>query len=287
MIPPGRLSGWISARIGGPGEYKVFFTAVVDRAPTSNRNLDRTRLSPPTASAPPAGPAAPYLTFDTSTVHAVQIKIAISYVSAENAALNLNTENPDTAWNFDAVQNGPRTTSGPNASPWSPRRVEPPDQRTVFATALYHTMIHPNICDDANGQYRGVDGQIHTVPAGRHQYTHISGWDLCRTDAALLALLSPDVGSDVAQSLVNDATQDKGGGIPRWKQANRNSNGMIGDGNVILLANLYAFGARDFDTRAALTAMLRNADDPRTTADGHPVRPQLAEYLRLGYVPDQ
>src|SRR5262249_30402031 len=69
-----------------------------------------------------------------------------------------------------------------------------------------------------------------------------------------------------------------------WEQMNHNSNGMIGDGPTAIIANAYAMGARNFDTAAALTAMIQNAGVPGTTSDGQTVRENLSEYLANGYV---
>ncbi len=52
-----------------------------------------------------------------------------------------------------------------------------PDERTVFTTALYHALMTPNIYSDANGEYRGMDGEVHHIAAGqRAQYANFSGW---------------------------------------------------------------------------------------------------------------
>src|SRR5262249_42363102 len=109
------------------------------------------------------------------------------------------------------------------------------------------------------------------------------GWDQYRSESQLLALLAPDGTSDIVRSYLNDAAQG-GGGLPRWEQTNRNSGGMIGDGSLSYIANVYAFGARDLDTSAALAAMIRNAGVPGTLSGGHQVRANLSEYLNNGYI---
>jgi predicted alpha-1,2-mannosidase len=164
------------------------------------------------------------------------------------------------------------------------------EQKQVFYTALYHSFIHPNILEDVNGQYLGMDGKLHTVEPGRHQYQNIPAWDQYRSHAPLMAILKPKVSSDMMQSLVNYAQQDasvrpEGGGLPRWQQVNRNSGGMVGDGDPIMIASAYAFGADQFDTAGALAAMHKGASQPGTTSDGYEVRAGLKEYLELGYVP--
>jgi predicted alpha-1,2-mannosidase len=99
-------------------------------------------------------------------------------------------------------------------------------------------------------------------------------------------MLATDQTSDIIQSLVNDALQG-GGGMPRWEQANRNSAGMVGDSPGVYVANAYAFGARSFDTAAALHALDNGASVPGTVSGGHPVREWMEQWIGIGYVPGQ
>jgi predicted alpha-1,2-mannosidase len=139
---------------------------------------------------------------------------------------------------------------------------------------LYHTLLHPNIFNDSNGQYLGFDGRVHEVNEGHAQYENIAAWDQYRSLIQLRALLAPAEVSDIAQSLVNDAEQGDGH-LPRWEQTNVDSHGMTGDGGSILIAQAYAFGATNFDTKAALAAM----DNGQAK-----IREGLNDYLSLGYV---
>ena len=100
-------------------------------------------------------------------------------------------------------------------------------ERQIFYTALYHSLMHPNVFSDVNGQYLGFDQQIH-MAQGYTQYENFPGWDMYRSQIDLLALLEPHETSDMVQSLVADAQQG-GGGLPRWEVANDNSGGMVGD----------------------------------------------------------
>src|SRR5262249_16000878 len=109
-------------------------------------------------------------------------------------------------------------------------------------------------------------------------------WDFYRSLVPLLAITAPDVASDLVQSLVNDAQQDPGGGIPRWVHAATDSCGMFGDGGPKVVATAYAFGARSFDTQAALAAMIRGATLPDTAGSGWGVGEGLGDYVGLGYV---
>lgn len=278
--------GHADAKVPGGGQYKIYFNA---QFPQPFKSV-RTWVADQIGDAPAAKGAVcgALLMFDTSSDPVVQVRVGISYTSLENAKDNLNRENR--GWDFAAVTNQA-------ASLWNHElnliRVEggTEAETKVFYTALYHCFIHPNLLDDANGQYLGMDRKIHQVPTGHHQYQNVPAWDQHRSHAPLMAILDPKTSSDVIQSLVNYARQDasvrtNGGGLPRWEQVNRNSGGMVGDGDDTIIASSYVFGATQFDLHGAWAAMDKGATRPGTTSDGHPVREQLDDYLALGYVPD-
>ena len=229
------------------------------------------------------------LTFDTTANRMVQVRVGISYVSLANARENLEKENQ--SWDFSAVRQSAEAA-------WNNvlNRIQveggTPEQQQTFYTALYHCYMHPSILEDDNGEYPGMDEKIHRVESGHHQYQNISSWDLWRSYAPLMTILSPSEGSDMAQSLVNYAQQDAsvrktGGGLPRWEQVNHNSGGMAGDGQDIMISSAYAFGARNFNTEAALIAMEKGASDPSATSDSAKTREGSRDYLQLGYVPEK
>lgn len=234
-----------------------------------------------------AAPDGAVLRFDPAAGEPLRIKAGLSFVSIEGARANIAAENP--AWDFDAVCR--RADEAWNGE-LSRIRISGGDEaeQRVFYTALYHCFFHPNLLNDADGRYPGMDGRLHTVESGRCQYQNIPAWDQYRSFTPLRSILTPKAAADIAESLVNYARQDadarpSGGGLPRWEQANRNSGGMVGDGDDAIIAETYAFGARFFDARAALAAMEKGASVPGTTSDGVPVRGGLEDYLALGYVP--
>jgi predicted alpha-1,2-mannosidase len=286
-ISGNEVSGFRHTAIGGGKRpYMIFFSARFEQPFQSVRTWKNKDIGNETkASSKDCGAI---LTFDPSKSPTVRVRVGISYVSVENARANLAAEIPD--WNFAAV----RQKAG---AAWNVElnriQVEGGDdvRKRVFYTALYHCFIHPNLLDDVNGQYPGMDEKIHSVETGRHQYQNVPGWDQYRSHSPLMAILAPQESSDVMQSLVNYARQDasvrtNGGGLARWQQVNRNSGGMIGDGPPIIIASSHAFGATRFDRRGALAAMHKGASQPGTTSDGFEVRKGLNDYLNLGYVPD-
>jgi predicted alpha-1,2-mannosidase len=221
------------------------------------------------------GPDGSYLTFNTASDQTVLAKVGVSFVSAANAQANLAAENP--GWNFSSTKAaataswnallGKIQIAGGTAA-----------QQQTFYTALYHSLLHPNVFSDDNGQYMGVDGKVHTVDSGHSAfYTNFSGWDTYRTQAQLEALLDPSVTSDTAQSMVDDYSQD--GMLPKWMEDNGESYVMVGDPADAILADYYAFGATNFTTSAALTDMVTEA----TTTNN--IRPGGAYLNEPGYLP--
>jgi predicted alpha-1,2-mannosidase len=280
IVGTNQVQGYATAKIGcGSQLYTIYFAAQFDRGFTSFGTWNGGAVSSGSLSSTGAQSGA-FLTFDTSANPVVYAKAGISFVSIANALANLNAENP--SWDFaglqaaaDAAWNnalGKIVVSGGTTA-----------QMQTFYSALYHCFFHPNLFNDVNGQYLGMDMQVHNVAPGHSQYENIPGWDTYRSMTPLAAFLSPNEASDMMQSLLNYAQQG-GGGLPRWEQANRNSGGMVGDGPVIMLASAYALGATNFDTAAALTAMNLNAGTLGTTSDGNTVRSSLSDYINLGYV---
>ena len=239
---------------GAGNTYTVYFDMVFDQAFTSSTNGS--------------------VTFGTTTNPVVQAKVGLSYVSKANAVANRTAENPN--WNFAATQAATHTAwnnlltkiqiAGGTAA-----------QQRVFYTALYHSLLHPNVFSDTNGQYPGFDGQVHTAATGHPHYANFSGWDTYRTQAQLSALVAPVQSSDTAQSMLDDYAQS--GMLPKWAQNNGETYVMVGDPGTAILADYYAFGARDFDTAGALSAMVHEA----TAANN--IRPGLNYLSSPGYLP--
>ncbi|MDB5077478.1 MAG: alpha,2-mannosidase [Chloroflexi bacterium] len=267
-----------SGNFCGTNSYRVYIAATFDHPFSGFGTWQGGQVSAGsrTSSGSQAGA---FLTFDTKNVATVQVKVGISFVSIANARANLQRENR--SWDFNAAR-------AAASAAWNAKLNQiqvtggTRDERTIFYTALYHTLFHPNVFSDVNGQYIGFDGQIHSAK-GYTQYENFPGWDMHRSLIRLRALLEPAETSDMLQSLVADAQQG-GGGLPRWQVANDNSGGMIGDSQDIVIATGYAFGARHFDTHGALQAMDAGASRPGTLSGRNQVREGLDSYLSKGYV---
>lgn len=223
------------------------------------------------------GRSGAYLRFDTTTAPTVTAKVAVSWVGIDGAKRNLDADR--FGYDFDAMR-------AAASDAWNSRlgRIEvdgTQGQLRTFYTALYHSFVSPNVVSDADGRYLGFDSNVHET-SGWTQYGNFSGWDAYRSWSALLAVFAPDVASDFAQSLITDGAQ--GGAIPRWSTATDETGVMVGDPGPATIASAFAFGARDFDTSAALRLMLTSALTPGVASRGHEIRPGLSEYLAQGYM---
>ena len=209
------------------------------------------------------------------------IKVGLSYVSEEKARENLKAELP--GWDFDATRKHAQDRWEKALSSIMISGASPADQR-IFYTGLYHELIGQTLFSDVDGEYMGFDQKVHRLhPGQKGQYTNISDWDIYRNTVQLQALLFPQVASDLAQSLVNDAEQL--GSYPRWISANDGTYVMGGDSPPIIVSSIYAFGARNFDAREALAYAIKGATVPGLGEHNRPERDNLADYLKLGYIP--
>ena len=229
-----------------------------------------------------------FITFHTSKSRTVLAKVGISYVSVANARANVKAENPVSAFaskDFDrAVASGSDTWNS-----WL-NRIQvsggTTDELQTFYSMLYHALLGPSVVSDANGQYFGYDGEVHTTTDGRVQYGVFSGWDIYRSECQLLGMIAPKEAGDMAQSLLVDYQQ--GGAFPRWGVMTEDSGVMMGDPAAPIIADFYTFGATNFDARAALAGLVRAATDPSVRAPRTKTneRDALEDYLKLGYVPE-
>ncbi|HVB23944.1 MAG TPA: GH92 family glycosyl hydrolase [Ktedonobacteraceae bacterium] len=273
IIPGSReVTGFATSTVGcGSNHYTLYFAAQFDRSFMKYGTWNKVAVIPGSITGTSAHTGA-YVAFDTTSQTVVQVKVGISFVSIANAQANLAAE--QSGFNFISVRQHADAA-------WNSRlgsivvQGGSSNEKTTFYTALYHASIHPNVFSDDNRQYIGFDGKVHTLALSQHaQYENVAGWDQYRSLFPLLATLFPTEASDIAQSLVNDAQQGDGH-LPRWEQANADSRGMNGDGGSVIVAEAYAFGARNFDTAGALKAMLTGQSK---------IRNDYNDYLKYGYV---
>ena len=275
-----KISGSVSSGAlchNAPNRYTVYFVAEFDRPFSSFGTWNGYTVNKNQRSA--TGPhTGGWVGFDPATSGVVELRIALSYVSVANAWENLNRDMP--GWDFDAVRAAARNKWNDDLERISVTGGTD-DEKRVFYTALYHAFLHPNVFSDVNNEYAGFDKKIH-VAKGFTLYANFSGWDIYRCEVQLLAMLFPQETSDMMQSLVVDAEQ--GGGLPVWAVDNDDACRMVGSPSCPIIADAYAFGARNFDTQAALAAMLKGATQPGVHCNQCQEWDSLDYYLKYGYL---
>ncbi|WP_305783637.1 GH92 family glycosyl hydrolase [Symbioplanes lichenis] len=257
----------------GGRTYKVYYSILFDRTPTGVGTFNGGTLTAGSTTAS-GNQAGAYVTFDTTSNAVVNATVGVSFVSVANAQNNATAEaaafpavraNADAAWN--SALNRVQVSGGST------------QELQKFYTALYHVLQNPNVASDTNGEYRGFDGAVHT--ASHPVYQNYSGWDIYRSWASLVALIAPDVMTDIVKSMVLDGQQ--GGLLPKWSQQSIEDFVMPGDPGPIVVGSAYAFGVRGFDTAAALALMKKSATGGST--QGYVLRGNQATYDANQFIP--
>jgi len=187
------------------------------------------------------------LTF--GNVKQVQIKVALSPVSCENAAMNLKAELDH--WNFDQ-------TVKANADLWNEQLqkivVEGSNEadKRIFYTAHYHTMITPSTYCDVNGEYRGMDEMIYTSPT-KENYTTLSLWDTYRTLQPLMTITQPERVPGIINSMLSIYRQQNK--LPIWALHNGETECMPGYSSMPIISDAILKGFEGFDYEEAFKAM--------------------------------
>ncbi len=188
------------------------------------------------------------LGFDLGAGALLHAKVAVSTTDVAGARANM-AELP--GWDFDAV------ARAANAE-WEAllgRVTIDADARTkrIFYTALYHLFLQPCVISDVDGRYRGPTRQI-AKARGRHYYSTLSLWDTFRAAHPLYTLLIPERVDDFVLTLLDHAKA--AGTLPLWPIWGGETNTMIGDPALPVIADAWAKGFRGFDGREALAAMI-------------------------------
>jgi len=204
----------------------------------------------------------------------VELKIGVSYVSIENARENLDREAKnhsflqlfyETKLAWDALLSRVMVSGGTE------------DDKTIFYTALYHTLLHPNILNDSNGEYPKMRSRETGKTTGT-RYTVFSLWDTYRNVHALQSLIYPEQQLDMVNSML--AIYDETGWLPKWELNSTETTTMVGDPAGIVIADTYLRGIKDFNVNKAYTAMTKSANQ----VENNPLRPGIKNYLSKGYL---
>lgn len=217
-----------------------------------------------------------WFTYDTEENEAIEVKMGVSFVSIENARLNMNTEQP--GFDFDKVRT---TASNMWNSDLSRVKVEggSKDDKTIFYTALYHLLIHPNIIQDVNGEYPMMESLKVGHTTG-NRYTVFSLWDTYRNVSTLMTLLFPERQLDIIRIMVD--MYKESGWLPKWELYGRETLTMEGDPSIPYIVDAWMRGLRDFDVETAYEAMRKGATTP---GEFNLLRPDNNDYMSKGYVP--
>ena len=186
-------------------------------------------------------------------VDEVQIKVAISPVSCDNAALNLQEELPH--WNFDQVVQNSSDRWNEQLNKMVVTTNDEPAKR-IFHTAHYHTMIAPTLFCDVNGQYRGMNDMLYTDPNKAH-YTTLSLWDTYRALHPLMPITLALKVDDIINSMISIYSQQYK--LPIWSLMTGETNCMPGYSSVPVMADAYLKGFTGFDAEEAFQAMKATA----------------------------
>ena len=217
-----------------------------------------------------------YFTYNLEEGETVEVQIGVSFVSTENARMNLDAE--QNGFDFELVQSDARKAWNEALSKVTAEGGTD-DQHTVFYTGLYHALIHPNILNDVNGEYPEMESDgIGKTESNR--YTVFSLWDTYRNVHQMLTLLYPERQLDMVRTMVD--MYKEGGWLPRWELYSRETLTMEGDPAIPVIVDSWMKGLRDFDVETAYEAMYKSATTP---GKDNFLRSDIDDYISRGFIP--
>ncbi len=215
-----------------------------------------------------------YFNFKTSANEKIKIKFALSGVSTEGALKNLRAEIPH--WDFE------KTVAEAGAK-WdkelSKINIDAPDSiKTNFYTSMYHAFIAPNTFMDADGNYKGLDQNIHQAN-GFTNYTTFSLWDTYRALHPLYNIIQTKRNGDMVKSMLAHYDQSALHMLPIWSHYANDNWCMSGYHSVSVIADAIIKGNTNIDANAALAACVATARKLNYEAIG--------DYIKYGYIPSE
>ena len=212
-----------------------------------------------------------YFEFDTEKNPELVVKVELSATSTEAALKNLQAEAASKSF-AEVVR---EATESWNHQLGSIEMKGTEDQRAMFYTSYYHTMINPSVYMDVDGKYRGLDHNIHQAE-GFTNYTIFSLWDTYRAEHPLLMLMKPEEATNMVKSMIKHQQQSVHGLLPVWSHMANDNWCMSGYHATSVLADAITKGA-DINKEEALKAMVTTSNVGYF--DG------IADYIKYGYVP--
>ena len=218
-------------------------------------------------------PVKAYFDFDMEDGQPLVMRIALSAVDVEGAKNNLKAELAEGDFDFDALRQKAYDKWNKELKRYE---VSDPNEsnKTVFYTALYHTMIAPNLYSDADGRYRAHDLKVYK--SERPVYTVFSLWDTFRSLHPLFSLMQRERTLDFINTFINKYETNPHHLLPIWELAANETYCMIGNHAIPVIADAYFAGIRDFDTEKALEAMVNSS---KMDFRG------MGAYMKYGYIP--
>ncbi|WP_245787374.1 GH92 family glycosyl hydrolase [Amycolatopsis saalfeldensis] len=271
------VEGWVE------DSKKTYFVAQLSRPFTSYGTWKGTDRTPGSRDSAAKGANGAWLTFDTTQDDApVVAKVGLSFTGLDGARNNLATETGKLGFDFDAAHralNDQWNTMLHKAAIGGGSH----DQQVAYYTALYHSMLDPNLIGDVDGRYVGADQKIHTA-AGYAPYSNFSLWDTFRTQNQLLEMLVPKVAHDIDMSLL--AIAREGGALPRWYLEDQEGNIMTGDPVTPFLVEGWSKGLlTGADAQEAYRYLRANATEVPPASVRENGRAGVAYYAERGYIP--
>ena len=222
-----------------------------------------------------------FMEFPTKDKESVDLTVGVSFVDAEGAKNNYLTEIDKKDF---------KTVSKEAYDLWNQElsrvKVEggSDEEKKVFYTALYHTMIDPRDCSDVDGRYVGGDNQVKASNDKYKRRTIFSGWDVFRSQFPLQAIINPSLVNDQVNSLIDLADESGNEYFERWELLNAYSGCMIGNPALVVIADAYAKGIRNFDAEKALKYALNSSDKFGTKELGYAPEPlSVSNTLEYAY----
>lgn len=188
--------------------------------------------------------------FSTAKDEQILLKVAISPVSLEGARANMTAEMPAWPKLEDVVAEAEQLWE----AEMQKARIESDDEsvKSIFYTALYHTMVAPSEFCDVDGTYRGADGEVHANP-GHTTYTTYSLWDTYRAAMPLYSIMQPERMNGIINSMLN--IFDEQGRLPVWHLWGNETDCMVGNPGVISVADAVVKGDTGIDSERAYKAI--------------------------------
>lgn len=266
---------------------KVFFCAEFNKPFLYYGTFDATRRTPesdggifPFKNGEKGGKIGAFINYNTSEKEQILVKVALSYTGIEGARKNLKFEMP--GWNFEKIRKNAEEVWNQELS-----RIEINDvtdeQKEIFYTALYHSLLAQYIGQDVDGSYYGMDGKVH-IAEGYDFYPSFSCWDTYRSQHPLLTIIGSEHVNDFLKSI--EAKIRDFGWLPAQHFSNVYRESMVGDHLIPVIVDAYMKGYKDFDVEFVYEAMKKKAlEKPQPPVPENAGRSGLDHYIRLGYAP--